>query len=135
MLDCGAPVLASEPRHLHAAERHLDWGDVVMVEPAGAGLKSRNHPMTPREVVGEHARRKTVLGGVGAGDDVVLIIKRQYRHYGSENLVPRDCHIIVTRIKHGGSYEKALGQFTGGHAMAAHNNLGAFGPAAGNVTE
>src|SRR5437868_14929614 len=50
-------VLASQPRELHATEGQLDGGDVVVIDPAGAGLQPRDHAVSPSEIMGEDPGR------------------------------------------------------------------------------
>src|SRR5438128_1570396 len=75
MLDSRARILAAEAGELVAAEGQLDRRDIVLVDPAGAGLELSDDPVAAGQVGGEDAGGKTVLGVVRPGDDLVLVLE------------------------------------------------------------
>src|SRR5690606_37894522 len=68
VFDGRVAVLAADAGLLVAAERHFDRRHVVVVDPAGAGLKPGHHPVRPGDVAGDHAGRQPEFGVVGARD-------------------------------------------------------------------
>ena len=50
VVDGDQAVLPADPGLLVAAEGHLDRGDVVVVDPGGARLEPRHHPMGALDV-------------------------------------------------------------------------------------
>ncbi len=66
MLDGGTAVFAAEPGQLDAAERQFDRGDVVVVDPAGAGLQLGDDAVGARQIAREHAGGQPEVCGVGA---------------------------------------------------------------------
>src|SRR5690606_8760566 len=63
VLDRGEAVLASQAGLLVAAERHLDRGHVVVVEPAGPGLQPGDDPVAALQVAGKYTGGQPVFGG------------------------------------------------------------------------
>src|ERR1700693_591935 len=109
VFDRGAAVLTTETRKLDATERQLDRGDVVLVDPTGAGLEAGDDAVRARELTREYARGKTERRRIGAFDDLLLIVEHPHRHDRSEDLFAHDCHVVVALGGHGWRDEIAVG--------------------------
>jgi hypothetical protein len=48
------------------------------------------------DVAGEDPRRETELGGVGAGDHLLLAVEGEHAHDRSEDLLTGDPHLVET---------------------------------------
>src|SRR3546814_14466969 len=70
-------VLPPDAGLLVAAERHFDRGDVVVVDPAGAGLQPGDDPVGAGDVGREDAGGEAELGRVGAFDRLFLVAEGQ----------------------------------------------------------
>ena len=75
---------------LAAAEGQLDRRDVVVIDPAGAGLQPRDHAMGAGEIVREDPGGEAEFGSIGAGDHLILVIEFQHGHHGAEDLLAHD---------------------------------------------
>ncbi len=91
--------------------------------------------MSAGQIVGEHARRQSELGGVGALDDFLLILELQDRHHGTENLFAHDGHVVAAIVEHGGCHEVSLPELARRHAHAARQDARTLGAPAVYVVE
>jgi hypothetical protein len=89
---CG--IFPAEAGGLDAAEGHARGRQVVGVDPAGAGLQSRDCAMGAGQIGGEDAGGEAELRSVGAGDHLVLVLEIEHRHDGAEDLLARDGHVV-----------------------------------------
>ncbi len=78
VVERGERVLAADAGLLEAAEGDFDRREIVVVDPAGAGLQVSDDAMRPRQVAGEDAGGEAELGVVGASDHLVLGIEFQH---------------------------------------------------------
>src|SRR5262249_16007463 len=118
MLDRRAAIFPSEPRHLDAAERQLDRGDVVVVDPARSGLQLRTHALRGPEVIGEYAGGEPELGRIGASHPFVLIVELEHRHHRAKYLLAHDIHVVMAGIEHRWGDEETARQVAAGDARA-----------------
>src|SRR4029079_3752442 len=107
VLDRGGAVLPTQTRPFVAAERHLDWGDAAVVDPAGAGLQTGDDPMAAGEIAGEHAGGQAEIGGIGPGHQLLFALARPHRHDLTENFLAHDAHRIAAGGEHRGAHEPA----------------------------
>jgi hypothetical protein len=95
------------PEAFHPAEGHLDGREVVLVDPAGAGLKRADDPMRAGEIPGEDPGRQAELGGIGARDDLFLLSKSRTDMTGPKISSRAMVIASVTSAKIGGLDEPA----------------------------
>ena len=62
-----------------------------------------------------------------------LVLELQHRHHRAEDLLAHDRHVVVAGVKYGRRHEKAVGEVTGRHALAADDELRPFRLAARDV--
>src|SRR5579862_3559173 len=135
MLDGGPAVLASEPRGLHATKRQLDRCEVVVNDPAGAGLQARDDAVSPRHILGKHGGGESELGRIGSGDDLILALELEHGHHRSEDFIAGKAHLILTPVKHRRRDEKALRKITTRDALAADDESRALGTASSDASQ
>ena len=133
VLERGAAVLAAEAGGLDAAEGRLDRGEVVGVDPGGAGVEPGDHPVGAGEVAGEDAGGEAVGGGVGAGDRLVLAVEGEDRHHRAEDLLPRDRHGVGDAGEDGRLRRRSRPRSPAARARSPPvSEPGAFGAAVGD---
>ena len=135
MFDRGQPVFAPEAGGLVAAERKLDRGDVVLVDPARPRLQPRDHAMRARDVGGEDPGGQPEFGRIGAGHHLVLIVERQHRHDRAEHLVAHDRGAVVLRDEDRRRDEPAARQIAIGQPLATRQQPHALPPRALDMAE
>src|SRR6266699_5269460 len=97
-----APQVAPEPRELVAAKRGGGVIEVVRIHPHRARLDRAGHAVRLLDVSGPDARREAVQRAVGELDALGLVVERQHRQHGSENLLVDDLHPGPGVVEHGG---------------------------------
>src|SRR5262245_32514892 len=107
VLDRGLSVLVADARFLHAAERHLDWRDIIVVDPADSGLEPVGDPMPAREIAREHTGRKPEPRRIGALYHLIRVREGEHRHDWTENLLTHDLHVVGAAGEDRGRHEIA----------------------------
>ena len=135
MLERPAAVFLADAGLLEAAERHLDGGDVVVVDPHNARFQRVSHAVGPVDVPGEHAAGQAEGGVVGPRQHFLLIAETEQRHHRPEDLLADEGHIVVQVVEHRGRHEVAV--LEAGHPgpLAADQHAAAFLLALFNVVE
>src|SRR5947207_9169003 len=119
-----APQVAPEPRELVAAKRGGGVIEVVRIHPHRARLDRAGHAVRLLDVSGPDPRREPVQRAVGELDALGLVVERQHRQHGSENLLVHDLHPGPGVVEHRGF---ALETFTVHlRGLAARHQPGAF---------
>jgi len=83
------------------------WGDVVVVDPADAGLQLRRHPVAFVQVGGENASGQAKARLVGAGDGFFFGVKGQHGEHRAKDFFAHDAHMVLAVGEDGGRHEVA----------------------------
>src|SRR5215211_3602012 len=75
VLDRRFAVFAADAGTLYTAERKLDGRDVVVIDPACAGLQPGNNPVASGKILGENAGGEAVFRRVRSFDNLVFAIE------------------------------------------------------------
>src|SRR3546814_1274972 len=102
-------VLPPDAGLLVAAERHFDRGDVVVVDPAGAGLQPGDDPVGAGDVGREDAGGEAELGRVGVFDRLFLVAEGQDRYDRAEDFLPDDPPVVGAAVEDRRADDEAAG--------------------------
>ena len=95
---------------------------VVAVDPDGSGLERARNLMRAANIVGPDRSGEAVGRVVALQDRVVLVLERNHRGDGSEDLLARDPHVVLHVGEDGRIDEVALAVRT----VTAERRLRAF---------
>src|SRR5882757_4839403 len=114
--------LTANTRLLIATERRDRIDDVVAIDPDGTSLQPARNLVCATDVVGPDRSGETIGRVIALQDRIVLVLERDYRHDGSEDLFASDLHVVLNIGEDGRIHEVTLAFAY----IAARSNLGAF---------
>src|SRR3954466_1242360 len=116
-----AALLAAITAHFEATERRVRMIFVPTVQPYGARLDPISEAQGAAEIARLNSRGESEARIVGDADCVVLILERDDRQHGTENLLARYLQLVGCVGENGGLDEKALAVDLAGAAAGSQS--------------